>query len=112
MHGLAGGGDGAILAEYLLAALDADDEVPHAAELLTEVVADARLAHDIESEVLALDILARIHADRGHVTEARKILDSADRLTSSAGHLVTDSDRIDGDRARSLLLLAAPRPSK
>jgi predicted ATPase/DNA-binding SARP family transcriptional activator len=106
-YDVAGGGEGAILAEYLLAALDADDRAPHAAERLTVVLADARLAHAVEPEVLALDILARIHADQGRPTDARTMLDAADRVMPSAGHLVTDNDRIDRDRARSLLSASA-----
>jgi predicted ATPase/DNA-binding SARP family transcriptional activator len=106
-YALAGGGDGAVLVGYLLAALDADDGAPHAAERLADVLTEARLAHDVETEVLAQDMLARIHADRGQLTEARRLLDAADRVMPSARHLITDNDRIDGDRARSLLEPAA-----
>ncbi len=106
-YDVAGGGDGAVLAEYLLAALDADDGAPHAARRLTDVLAAARLAHDVEAEVLALDVLARIHAEQGRTTEARTMLDAADRVMPAAGHLVTDTDRVDRDRARSLLEPAA-----
>jgi predicted ATPase/DNA-binding SARP family transcriptional activator len=105
-YDVAGGGDGAILAGYLLAALDADDGAPHAAERLADVLAAARLGHDVETEVLTLDTLALVHAERRQMTDSRMLLDAADRVMLTAGHLVTDNDRSDGDRARSLLELA------
>jgi predicted ATPase len=105
-YDVAGGGDGAILAEYLLAALDADDGAPHAAERLADVLTAARLGDDVETEVLTLDTLARIHVEHGQVTDSRMLLDAADRVMFTAGHLLTDNDRSDGGRARSLLELA------
>ena len=104
---VAGGGDGAVLADYLLAALDADDGAPDAGRRLGDVLAAARLAPDAETEVRVLDLLARIHADQGQRAEARTMLDAADRAARSAGHLVTDHDRTDRDRARSSLEAAA-----
>jgi hypothetical protein len=71
------------------------------------VLAEARRAHDVETEVLSLDMLAHIYAGQGRVTDARAMLDAADRMMPSAGHLVTDHDRVDRDRARSLLEPAA-----
>jgi predicted ATPase/DNA-binding SARP family transcriptional activator len=102
----AGGGDGAILAEYLAAALDADDGAPHAAQRLAKVLADARRARDVEAEVLALDSLARIHAAQGRTVKAWSVLHVADQVMSLAGHLVTDGDRVDRGRARSILAVA------
>jgi tetratricopeptide (TPR) repeat protein len=99
----AGGGDAAALAEYLLAALDADDGAPQADQRLSAVIATARRAHDVEIEVLALDTLARIHAQQGRTIDAWTMLDTADRVMPAAQHLVTDKERIDRDRARSLL---------
>lgn len=88
---------------YVLAALDADDGTPGAEQRLADVLAAAREAHDVESEMLVLDVLARMYAERGRATDARDMLDTADRVMASAGHLVTDTDRIDRDRARELL---------
>jgi tetratricopeptide (TPR) repeat protein len=102
-YSTAGGGDGAALAEYVLAALDADERAPNAAEHLGYVLATARHARDVEVEVLALDALARVNAEQGRTTDAREMLDTADRVMSAARHLVTDLDRIDRDRARSIL---------
>jgi predicted ATPase/DNA-binding SARP family transcriptional activator len=99
----AGGGDAAALAEYVLAALDADDGVPQSDQRLSAVIATAHQAHDVEIEVLALDTLARIHAEQGRTNDARTTLDTADRIMPAAHHLVSDNERVDRDRARSLL---------
>jgi len=102
-YSAAAGGDGAVLAQYVIAALDADDGAPHAGQHLSAVLAAARQAHDVEIEVLALDTMARIHAEHGRMTDARTALDTADHLVPSARHLLTDNDRIDRDRTRTLL---------
>jgi predicted ATPase/DNA-binding SARP family transcriptional activator len=99
----AGGGDGVGLAEFMIAALDADDGAPDADRRLVEVLDSARRRHDVEVEVLALDRLARLDAERGRASEARALLDTAERVSSSARHLLTDRDRIDHDRALTLL---------
>jgi predicted ATPase len=99
----AGGGDGAHLAGYLSAALDADEGLPQAAARLADVLAAARDAHDREAEVLTLDAIARLHAEQGRVGDARSTLEAADNLMAFVRHLVTEDDRIDRDRARSLL---------
>ncbi|MFC6083558.1 BTAD domain-containing putative transcriptional regulator [Sphaerisporangium aureirubrum] len=107
-YAAAGGGDAAVPAEYVLAALDADDGAPHAVERLSAVVAAARHVHDAETEVLALDALAHLHAEQGRTGDARAALDAADLVMPAARHLVTDGERIDRDRARSLLGAAGP----
>ena len=48
----AGGGEGAVLADYAFAALDADQGLAHAAERLDEVLATARRDGQVEVEVL------------------------------------------------------------
>nr|WP_246497162.1 BTAD domain-containing putative transcriptional regulator [Sphaerisporangium rubeum] len=58
----AGGGDAVTFADYVLAALDADDGMPGAATRLAEVVTAARRAQDTETELLALGTLARVDA--------------------------------------------------
>jgi tetratricopeptide (TPR) repeat protein len=102
-YNAAGGGDAAALAEYLLTALDADDGTPEAGQHLTDVLATARHAHDVEIEVLTLDALARLYAEQGRTSDAQAMLDTADRIMPAAYHLLTDIDRIDRDQARSLL---------
>jgi tetratricopeptide (TPR) repeat protein len=89
----AGGGDGQLLAQYVLATLDTDPE------RLTETIAEARGAHDSEIEVLALDALAYLLAQRGDNTGARSTLAAADTAHPDAWHLLADADRV--DRART-----------
>ena len=108
---MAGGGDAAALAEYVLAALDADDGAPQADQRLTAVIATARRAHDVEIEVLALDTLARIHAEQGRTSDAWALLDTADRIMPAVHDLITDKGRIGRDRARSLLEGMSPLAS-
>ena len=86
-----------MLAEYLLAALDADEV------RLGEVLGTARRAQSVEVEVLALDTLARLHAQDGRTAQARALLDTADAAMPGAAHLITELDRVDRDRARALL---------
>ncbi|MEV6490095.1 BTAD domain-containing putative transcriptional regulator, partial [Actinoplanes sp. NPDC051633] len=92
-YSAAGGGDGLLLARYVLAALDADPD------RLTETVTIARETPDVEVEVLALDALARLLAERGDEAGARAALADADAAMSGARHLVSDHDRIDRDGA-------------
>ena len=101
----AGGGEGAALADYVLASLAVDDG---AVQSLSAILEAARRAGDVEVELLTLDLMARIQAERGDLTPARATLDEADRLLPTARHLVTDSDRI--DRERTLLHLDASGP--
>jgi predicted ATPase/DNA-binding SARP family transcriptional activator len=102
-YAAAGGGDGAGMAEHLLAALDADDNDPRAADRLTAVLTAARAGHDVEVELLTLDALARVRADQARPDDARAMLAAADAVLPAARHLVTDQDRIDRDRALSIL---------
>ncbi len=105
-YALAGGGDGALLADSVLAALDVEDEVPGAKERIDHVLTVARDAGDIEVEVLALDTSALGFAKLGRPVEAQTALARADQLTPAALHLLTDADRIDRERARQILLTA------
>ena len=99
----AGGGDAAVLAQYLAAALDADAGEPTALVHLQAVLDAAREAHDTEVEVLALDTLAWVHAEAGHVATARDLLDTARVLSPAVAHLLSEHDRLDRDRAEALL---------
>jgi predicted ATPase/DNA-binding SARP family transcriptional activator len=98
-----GGGEEALLAECLLAAMDAEAGAPGSAERLASVLERAGGADDIEVQVLALDALAALRAAAGDVEEARGLLERADGLMPSAGHRLADGDRPDADRARSLV---------
>ncbi|GIF63816.1 SARP family transcriptional regulator [Asanoa ishikariensis] len=85
-YAAAGGGDAALLADYLLAALDADDGAPDAGRRLDDVLAAARRDHAVDVEVLALDTLARLRADEG-------LRAAADAVLPAARHLISDRDR-------------------
>jgi predicted ATPase/DNA-binding SARP family transcriptional activator len=99
----AGGGEGLLLAEYVLAVLDADESRPEAERELSAVLARARDARDGEVEVLTLDGLARLHAHNSRRTQAREMLDTADALMPAVAHLVTDAERTDALTARAVL---------
>jgi predicted ATPase/DNA-binding SARP family transcriptional activator/predicted negative regulator of RcsB-dependent stress response len=102
-YALAGGGDGALLAEWVLAALDVEDDAPDARERISQVLTAAHTAGDIEVEVLALDTSALAYAKQERVDEARTALAHADQLMPAALHLLTDSDRIDREQSRRFL---------
>ena len=104
----AGGGEDAALGEYVFAGLDANAGLPQAAERLAAVLANARREGNAEVEVLALDSLAGLHAAQGHLGDARDLLTRADSLIPAVYHLVSDTDRLDRDRARRLLAAAPP----
>jgi predicted ATPase/DNA-binding SARP family transcriptional activator len=102
----AGGGEGAMLADYALAALDADQGLTHAAERLDAVLANARREGQAEVEVLTLDRLARLHAERGDVDDAQALVAAADDRAPGAYHLMSESDRIDRDQVGTMLSAA------
>jgi predicted ATPase/DNA-binding SARP family transcriptional activator/tetratricopeptide (TPR) repeat protein len=106
----AGGGEGAVLADYALAALDADRGLTEAANRLDEVLAAARRDGQGEVEVLTLDRLARLHAERGDPITATAFLAQADDLAPAVCHLMSDNDRIDRDPAWSLVAASPLRP--
>ncbi|WP_203701387.1 BTAD domain-containing putative transcriptional regulator [Asanoa iriomotensis] len=99
----AGRGDAALLAEYLLAALDADDGVAGADDRLVSVLASARQAGDGVVEVLTLETLARVRAATGRISDARDLLAAAETALPAVKHLVTAADRADRDHARANL---------
>ncbi len=94
-HRAAGGGEQALLGECLLAAVDAEDQIPGAEQRLVAILDDARLDDDAAVEVFALDALARIATDAGDVARAGDLNDAADRRMEAASHLITDLDRAD-----------------
>jgi hypothetical protein len=104
-----GGGDGARLAEYLLAALHADAGAVTARSELQEVLELAHRAGDTEVHALTLDALARLDASAGHVAEARSRIAEADVLAEAAPFRWA-RNRVDRERARAELDPIGPRP--
>jgi predicted ATPase/DNA-binding SARP family transcriptional activator len=98
-----GGGEEALLAECLVATLDADDGVEAVADRLESVLRKASDAQDVEVEILTLDALAALHAREGDATGARDLLGRADALMPAATHRIADSDRLHAHRVRSIL---------
>ena len=101
-HRDSGGGEQAALGECLLAAMDAADGVPGAADRLAATLDEARRRDDAAVEVFALDALARIAAQRATsrppVTSVRRLI-CAWRLPptsspSSTGRTPDGSDRM------------------
>jgi tetratricopeptide (TPR) repeat protein len=103
----AGGGDGALLADHVLAALHGDDGAPGAADELKDVLRRARDAADPVVEVLSLDALAVIEAGAGHLDEAKARLDAADGVAASTS-LLWAGDRVDGGRIRAAFTSGHP----
>jgi predicted ATPase/DNA-binding SARP family transcriptional activator len=101
-HGAAGGGEQAALGECLLAALDAEDRISGTEQRLVAILDAARRDDDAPVEVFALDALARIAADGGHISTARELCEAADRRMESASHFITDLDRTDARAVREI----------
>lgn len=97
-----GGGDGAGLSAFLVAALGADASAPAAYEGLEGVLEEAGSAGDVEVQVLALDALALLDAVVGHVDRAVARMAEADALTAAAP-LRWARDDVDRVRARAEL---------
>ena len=93
----AGGGDGALLSQCLLAA-----ETPDV-ELLASVLDVARSVQNVEVQVQALDALARASALDGDLPAAAALLGEADALAPMVAHLLDAVDRLDAAAARELL---------
>ncbi len=101
--GASGGGGEAALARCVLAAIDAEDDLPGAAEWLATILDAARADGDTDVQVLALDALAGIESRAGNVVAALDLLTLADELMGSAGQRIAAHDRIDARRARALV---------
>jgi tetratricopeptide (TPR) repeat protein len=99
----AGGGDGALLTRCLLAALSAEPDPGAAVGDLTSVLEEARRQHDLESQTLALDALARAAAANGDLPGAARLLEEADGLHAQVAHALDDADRVDASAARAAL---------
>jgi len=94
-HRAVGSGEQYALGECLLAALDAADGVPAAADRLDAILEDARRNDEAHVEVFALDALARAAATAGDTATARERLEQADARFAAASHFITEQDRVD-----------------
>jgi len=103
-----GGGDGALLTRCLLAALSSATGSARAADQLDSILAEAVSARDAEAQVLAMDALARLAADQGDLDAARRLLRSADDLSSAIQHVLDDQDRTDAHLARLRIASITP----
>ncbi len=101
----AGGGEGALLAGALVAALAAEAGDGEALARLDGLATLTRSEGEHEAELVALDALAR-HRAGVDPEAARALLAAADRLAASGLVPVGDGERVDAAVARSLL--AAP----
>jgi predicted ATPase/DNA-binding SARP family transcriptional activator len=88
-HRDGGGGEQAALGDCLLAALDGNED------RLAAILDAARRDDDAPVEVLALDALARIAAQRGDAAAAAELTGAADRRMAAAAHFITERDRTD-----------------
>ncbi|MFL6192318.1 MAG: AfsR/SARP family transcriptional regulator [Actinomycetes bacterium] len=103
-----GGGDGALLTRCLLAALAAEQDDQAAIADLQTVLEEARRHHDLETQTLALDSLARAAAAGGDLPGAARLLEEADGLHAQVRHTLDDADRVDAGTARASLAAARP----
>jgi predicted ATPase/DNA-binding SARP family transcriptional activator len=99
--GAFGGGDGALLTRCLLAALSVEREPEAAVRDLRTVLDEARRRHDLETQTLALDGLARAAAAQGDLPGAARLLQEADGLHAQVQHTLDDADRVDARAARA-----------
>ncbi len=102
----AGGGEGAVLAGALAAALAAENGDPTAPARLDGLLTLARNDGEHEAELVALDALARHRAGAADPDGARELLAAADRLVADGLVPVADDERVDAAATRALL--AAP----
>jgi predicted ATPase/DNA-binding SARP family transcriptional activator len=99
----AGGGDGALLTQCLLAAVNARTTGGGNADELHDILDQGRRAGEPEVQVYAADALARLAHDRGERAKAHELLRAADDIAAAAAHVVDSSDRVDADHVRAHL---------
>jgi predicted ATPase/DNA-binding SARP family transcriptional activator len=107
-----GGGEEAALAQCLLAAIDAQEHLPGAAERLAGIARAAATAGDPDIEVLAVDAVAALDAEVGNHAAATAGLERADRLMGTVGSRLTEADRVDARRARAVLCTGTGLPGR
>jgi predicted ATPase/DNA-binding SARP family transcriptional activator len=99
----AGGGDGALLTQCLLAAVNAETAGDGMLSRLHDILGQGRRAGDPEVHVYATDALARLASERGELTKADELLRAADAIAVAASHVIDSSDRVDADYVRARL---------
>ena len=62
---------------------------------------EARRHHDLETQTLAVDALARAAAGHGDVQHAAHLLQEADAMHAQIRHTLDDADRVDAMAARA-----------
>jgi hypothetical protein len=80
-----GGGDGALLTRCLLAAVAAEQDDQTVIAGLQTVLEEARRHHDLETQTLALDSLARAAAAGGDLPGAARLLEEPTACTPRSG---------------------------
>ncbi|HEX2373191.1 MAG TPA: BTAD domain-containing putative transcriptional regulator [Actinomycetota bacterium] len=95
-----GGGDGALLTRAALAAMSVGADTGAAVHDLHTVLDEARHHHDLETQTLALDALARAAVTHGDPQRAAQLLQEADTLHAQVRHTLDDADRIDASAVR------------
>ncbi|WP_404380455.1 winged helix-turn-helix domain-containing protein [Knoellia locipacati] len=103
----AGGGDGALLADFLMITLLVGGDASGTHGELVGLLHRARSAADPVVEVLTLDALAAADVRDGHPDEARSRLEEADTVAASV-RTVWPGDRVDGQQVRHALSAVAP----
>ena len=98
-----GGGDGALLTRGGLAALAVESDPEAAIGDLQAVLEEARRHHDLETQTLALDALARAAVTQGDPQGAAQLLHQADGLHPQVQHTLDDADRLDAEAVRASL---------
>ena len=70
---------------------------------LQAVLEEARRHHDLETQTLALDALARAAVTQGDPQRAAELLHQADGLHPQVQHTLDDADRLDAEAVRASL---------
>jgi tetratricopeptide (TPR) repeat protein len=97
----AGGGEGALLTQCLLAAVNARTASAANISELHDILDRGRRAGDPEVQIYAGDALARLASEHGERAKAQELLHGADDIAAAAGHVVDSSDRVDADHVRA-----------
>ena len=94
-HRDAGGGEQAALGECLLAAMDAADRVPGAADRLAAILDDARRETTPPSRSSPSTRSPASQPQRATSRAARDLCEAADLRMEAASHFITELDRTD-----------------
>jgi hypothetical protein len=72
-------------------------------QVATSAGHEAHQYHDLETQTLALDGLARAAAAQGDIARAAQLLREADGLHTQVQHTLDDADRLDAQAVRAAL---------